>query len=579
MWVEVKLNSKSSRLREGTLEFTHRVYGQPQWVYTSNELALAGGAQAYRFFLPAPLIRQTEERSLRLRFVEKGGGSSDLGVFPLTTQARPGSPLTLAVGPSSARGVGDLRPTWLNFRLERFTPQQLGGTQLFSTGAAVLDPGDFPTDPLGYTAFDAVLLEGTDFARLKEKSLQALGQWLAAGGSLLVTADVTFERAHAEALQTWSTSDSRALPVKFEPDGKRAEAEDEFSFARVGFGRLVVTPARPELEKEYESEQWRRAVAWFWKVRKEEADSIERISAFTYAPGRSGQWYATEQRMSQALQQLIQSLLPETVRVMPRNVVFGLLTAFVLLIGPVDWWLLGKLRARRFTWLLFPLVTAGVTVAMMKLARHYLGERNHRGALVVTDIAPDGTVVRETRLEVLLPAKRGTLSMDLQKALCLPMQTDVHGGAAVSGLTFNGSYPQRFSMAHPVEQWSPALTRTTRIGAGEDRSGMKWDEFRRTRMDEAAARELAGDSGCSVSIVSQSGLGMIRSTMEKNLIEALTLVELRGRSGFFTALSPSGSAALDDLPCIESGDDRSTLVIASRRDGLDLHIWRRLYLH
>src|SRR5688572_21908561 len=67
MWVELKLTSKSARLREGKLEFTHRVLGLPQWNYLTHELALTGGTQAYRFLLPAPQTRETDDRSLRLR--------------------------------------------------------------------------------------------------------------------------------------------------------------------------------------------------------------------------------------------------------------------------------------------------------------------------------------------------------------------------------------------------------------------------------------------------------------------------------------------------------------------------------
>src|SRR5687768_2757623 len=49
MWVELKLTSKSARLREGNLEFTHRVLGEPQWNYLTQELAITGGTQTYRF--------------------------------------------------------------------------------------------------------------------------------------------------------------------------------------------------------------------------------------------------------------------------------------------------------------------------------------------------------------------------------------------------------------------------------------------------------------------------------------------------------------------------------------------------
>jgi hypothetical protein len=149
----------------------------------------------------------------------------------------------------------------------------------------------------------------------------------------------------------------------------------------------------PSSEKEYDSEQWRRAASWIWKLREEQTDSVIRSGAMNYLPAKHGSYaYDPENRFNEEFQRLTESLLPKTVRVMPRSVVVALLAGFVFVIGPLDWWLLGRLRARRFTWLLFPVVTAGVAVTTMKLARHYLGEGHHRGALVLTDIAPDGRV-------------------------------------------------------------------------------------------------------------------------------------------------------------------------------------------
>jgi hypothetical protein len=585
MWVEVKLTSKSTRLREGALEFTHRVLGEPQWTYTTQELALTGGPQSFRFLLPPPQTREMDDRSLRVRFIEKGA-SSDLGLFPITTQARPGWPLTIATGPSSARAVGDLRPTWLNFRLERFATEKLSGaTPIFSTGAAVLEPGDFPTDPIGYCAFDAVLLEGADFARVKEKSLGALGQWLAAGGALLVTADAVLDDAHAGALRRWIESDPGAARVQFDPNGKRIEPADGFSFARAGFGRVAVAPQRPTSEKAYDEEQWRRAVSWIWKLRTEQIDSVVRSGAVNYVPAKHGYAYDADYRFHAGIGKLTESLLPKTVRVMPRSVVIALLAGFVFLIGPLDWWLLGKLRARRFTWLLFPAVTAGVTLATMKLARHYLGEGHHRGALVVTDIAPDGRVVRETRLDVLLPAERGTLALDLQRSLCLPvLPVRYDGGNLIAGVSFNGSFPNNFKFTRPLQQWSPVLTRQTRIGMGEDRSGMQWSAFRREMLTQErpweAARILTGDSDCSVAFVNRAGVGALDSQMiAKDLFEALIYTPQAGRFGLFSHVSPSGSSMFEDLPCVERDDEQSTLVIAARREGSELHLWRRLYLY
>jgi len=291
------------------------------------------------------------------------------------------------------------------------------------------------------------------------------------------------------------------------------------------------------------------------------------------------------------VQAFTESLLPKTVHIIPPSVVFALLAAFVFLIGPVDWWVLGRIRARRFTWLLFPAVTVGVTAITMKLARHYLGEDAHRGAVVLTDLAPDGRLVRETRLDLLLPPERSIQTLELQHAFCVPVERrgiplsgDVSDPERNTGVSFKGSFPARFALSQPVQQWAPALTRQTRIGGGEDTSKVRWDNFRREMMENVGAGEveqaLAGDSGCRIAVISPLRMTAIESELIKGqFLDALTYAPLQGGTAYLSHLSPSGSASLNDLGCIERDDSQSSLVIAVRRDGPNLHVWRRLYFH
>jgi hypothetical protein len=582
MWVEIKLTSTGAQLREGAVEFTCRVLGVPQWTYTTQELALTGGTQTYRFLLPPVATREMDDRSMRVRFLERAE-ASDLGIFPITTQARPGWPLTLAVGPTSARGSGDTRPAWLNCRLERFNAtRETGVASLVHTSAAVLEPADFPTDPLGYTAFDAVFLEGKDFTMLKEKSLEALGQWIAAGGGLLVTADAVFDGPHARTLEQWVNSDPKAERLRFGPDGKLADVESGAWRARVGFGRVAVMPQRPAAEKDYDLEPWRRAIAWLWKVRSEHTDGLVQSGQLPAFPARYDYIHEYDRRFNESIDKLTRELLPQNVRVMPRNVVIGLLAGFVLVIGPLDWWLLGRLRARRFTWVLFPVVTAVFTVATMKLARHYLGTGAHRGGLVITDIAPSGEVVRETRIDVLLPDQRGTLSEEIQHALCATMKRS--SNEAIPAVAYRGQFPGRFVFERPVQQWSLVLTRQMRLHAGEDKSRMRWDAFTPAMLDKDRpadiATTLAGDSKCAVSFAYRAGLGPVDSHfIDSNFVETIIYKPENGQFALISQFAPSCAPTLTDLPCIERGDTGSSLVIAARREGSDLHFWRRLYLH
>jgi hypothetical protein len=95
-----------------------------------------------------------------------------------------------------------------------------------------------------------IVLEGSDFARLMEKALTAIGQWLAAGGGLLVMADAVFDPGpSAEALRSWSASDDRGQrKCQFDADGKLIEPIGRLLHAHASAsGRLAITPQRPEV--------------------------------------------------------------------------------------------------------------------------------------------------------------------------------------------------------------------------------------------------------------------------------------------------------------------------------------------
>jgi hypothetical protein len=174
------------------------------------------------------------------------------------------------------------------------------------------------------------------------------------------------------------------------------------------------------------------------------------------------------------------------------------------------------------------------------------------------------------------------LTLDLQRSMCLPVRYGAGQGAA--GLAFSGSFPSRFTFSRPLQQWSPVLTRQTRVGPGEDRSGIKWEAFTREMLEKdrpwEVASAISGDSGCSVAFAYRPGLGAVDTKLiAQNLLEAVTYTPQTGRIGLFSHLSPSGSSNLDDLPCIERGDEHGSLVIATRREGSELHLWRRLYFH
>ena len=63
--------------------------------------------------------------------------------------------------------------------------------------------------------------------------------------------------------------------------------------------------------------------------------------------------------------------------------------------------MLGLLRMRRLTWILFPVVTIAFAVFTLFLSRWYLGTNDSRQAIEINDIVKGGTTARRTRIELL----------------------------------------------------------------------------------------------------------------------------------------------------------------------------------
>ena len=83
--------------------------------------------------------------------------------------------------------------------------------------------------------------------------------------------------------------------------------------------------------------------------------------------------------------ELMQQLMPHTVRLIPFHRIAGMLGLFLLMIGPGDFFVLGFLRRRRYTWLLFPATSIAFTVATVLMANYYLGLHDQRRSLIVVD--------------------------------------------------------------------------------------------------------------------------------------------------------------------------------------------------
>ena len=166
------------------------------------------------------------------------------------------------------------------------------------------------------------------------------------------------------------------------------------------------------------------------------------------APARNywQQRHNNEQRRETIQQYLRNLLLPQSTRLIPMPVVAAILGAFVLIVGPGDWFVLGWLRRRRWTWLTFPVVAAAFTALTVAAAEHYLGSEDHRSALVITDVGRGGRVLRESRLELLFAARDKEAATELRQTLAVP--TAIHDANAAYSSESRGQRSRRSTTAN-----------------------------------------------------------------------------------------------------------------------------------
>lgn len=642
-WVYVKTVWDGAGLLEGRLDLRIGDHHSTLGRYRSGELVLTGGEQNFRLMLPGLQRHYTHgECKAWIRFATPGHELEKLG----TELYRIGDSRTRVVSLAASRPNRGGDETWLRFvnslRFDRFDPHRGTKTEpRLRSSVAHLVHEDFPARPHGYLAYDLAVFSSEAFPALSEAQLEALGAWVAAGGSACILRGEELPHGHR-----------RFLSGLARPANGKAESQDRFTtgthYLSYGLGRVVI--AQPQVVQGDDKGAGRRRMAAFlWRVREAQVRTIVREGRWSEKEERSSDsryhwdWAGDAVRTRQgrkgqlALHPLVpeegygfgRRLLPKNVRVVPLPVIVLLLFLLVALVGPVEYWLLGLARARPLTWIVFPATCLLFTWIIVATGNHYLGRRDHTRVLRILDTDPAGRVLRENRFELTFPATSRRLESPLQNTVFATM--DVHrfvgrrdhyshrfAVATEAPLPLHGGrYPERYAVTTELKQWRPVLTRQFLIGTGET---APWKLPRNPRLDEEKgwekahalfARQNPAFDG-AVYLVGQgrvfasnlAALSVHRDHAARDpftgdrpvepAVEAQDVDTYFGRRssvdpvalsvspgfGFFSIvsqLSPNGGRTLEDLHVLDRTDKSSRLWITVTEDGDTITMVRALY--
>lgn len=431
-----------------------------------------------------------------------------------------------------------------------------------------------------------------------------------------------------------------ARPYRTTSAGQLHWPEDDgpppFLCHRCGLGRAVVLAPTGLAPERLRSPAWRQAKGFLWHLRHLHARALAELGtwdpqvqlALQQAPAVP-EWARYRQRYRYDLppetfvadashhpipfgHALRAHLMPERFRLIPFWLICLLLTGFVFLVGPVEWVVLGRWRWRRYTWLTFPALCIAFTAILVFLAQHFLGTQTSQRSLWIVDEGQDGRFLRASRYDLLLPAQAQVRSDTFAQALPALLPLSVFGhtphpvdfqspryGMAQPGLAspwstepgeiadrpalaLAGNCPQRTLLTQKLRQWQPRLLRTFTLAADSLPTASPLRNLPGNRHFHTAAELAAALPRTHDLAVHQFHGGDVLSYAPGGrLLEdsALALLCQRPRAGLFGAVfafSPAGGPHFEDLSLHDQTNPQQSLLVAVKRHGKDLILFRRL---
>lgn len=486
------------RLLEGRLRVEGFLEQQSMGGWTGPETALAGSEQHFWFMLPSPMLRYTGER-----YILKTEFLSPQQSFPVeeldieaweynrrdfvvaAVVSQPGA-IPVGIGSNLDR-VAYEQPLTLQ---QRLAPEDASALFVHNTRIKYTD---LPSDSLRYLGLDALIVAHDTLNLLKPDQRAAIQKWVLAGGNLLLLQTGPLQRDAELLVRSLSRNDYTLIRRRDPrwPAGMQVFAP--------GLGRFFHTVNALSGE----SEGW-KVVAWDllrlhgssrhslnaggrmqlpWEELRSPSTLVQTVNSPWSDPSPRSTTQPLRPLPRINVDELTPQMMPQEIRGMPFGLAAGVLAACVLCIGPADFFLLGLIRRRRWTWVMFPLITLGFTAWMAQLAAEHNGQNDTRCWVSIVDITPENEVLRTTRIELNYGSSSRHVVHDVRSQWWTDLRQDDLGWAQGQQhgfynpyeprsypdlgprLTYEGAVPANYKVLEPVRQWAPRLQRITTLGA------------------------------------------------------------------------------------------------------------------
>ncbi|MFM8476138.1 MAG: hypothetical protein ACKOEO_10125 [Planctomycetaceae bacterium] len=557
--------------------------------------------------------------------------------------------------------------------------------------------GDVPEDPLWLCAFDLLLLSDGGLGKLNPDQLSAVLTWVRAGGSICIHAPEQLTGEHLNFLrELLGFGRGRAGDLSLDSEGRLlvvADNPDALIEAEAELGRAVLLPSAESLvQLRVTSEQQGRLLGLLWRFRKDlqltdpesfrkaallnRLRGVEGLGSFELddygvrvegpvrselirdvygqynriqlntMPGPNGGTYVVDSSLAMLLTThglqpqtdaysatVSRYLLPSTLRLVPTWIMFLILVSYVTVIGPVEYFVLGWLRARKYTWVVFPATTLAFTLLTMAVAQIYMGDQDSQRTIRITDLGESRQPLRQSAITTLFYGSQATLPIAQRLQFAAHMSDDAPVNPYDYGYNsrprtadvppeYHGNFPQNWTLQQQVRQWSPVSLRTLTLSPETENlriPDLPWEDVELVSTEAGQEklrwrlRELESETGDryyaaafnSGKVYGLHGMPtmvnfssdqypynnprlMDEETRLHQVLQTLPTQRPRAnaseRSGFFqlfSGISPDGSGTLEDLVMSDGSDESEWVLLVARRSGQepyqDVEVFRCRY--
>ncbi|MFN7768791.1 MAG: hypothetical protein ACK5WR_17835 [Planctomycetaceae bacterium] len=628
-----QLNSKDPELLRGTLEIRVNLADRLVHRIEIPDFVVVPGETRFRMTMPEVNVSQIELAirvtvSFRVREEIYDLGEQDL-VIPIDSLRQQA---VVSIEPKNRvadRLQQELRESLL---LHRFAPPETDQRRkkLVSVPSTI-DPLDLPPNPLPLLGIDLIVIEPSALSDLKPDQLRAIASWVRAGGSVCVVCPPQITSPDlAEFLNSLVPTPDRT--AVWQPTGTgqweiASPSPNQIRHGEPGLGRAVILEDAALRDRCLDNPLWDESLRFLWRITQIHSRNLKRspgeaLPLWTLAeaplnppvrPNFNGPPLPNYNRLSEyapvnsqgPMQHLSQSLRPQRLVTIPVWQFAIMLLAFLLAVSLGDYYLLGALRLRRWTWLLLPAVSLGVTWFTARIAENSLGDNDAQAELLLVDVGRQGLPVRTSRFQLTVAAQPKTLQEEVVNGLLVneteagaelarQAQNELRRQGAFAEATLaaqqfeadiplsEGLPPYRYTFEQRVKKWSPLLTRLTRVGPPENTPDLPWAawgqlDLTKPEVQQQVLREChAREPEAAAWVVHRgrlSSLGNLSSNSESLNSLGEFLLDTSGdlpEAGFFqyvSQVSPSGHSNLEDLRLLDSTDPNDLLLmIAVPRD-------------